>query len=215
MTFVPALKAANASRWHNMHMKADRIPAFDEIAKRLCDNNANLGDKSPKARYLEISAKTNVPWFIIAVIHEREAGGPPRWGCSIAQGDPLIRPSVNEPKGRGPFFGPDAFLRGALDALCDCPPFTARWTDWTIGGALTLLEEYNGLGYAARGVPSAYVWSGTDQYDKGKFVADHDYRPNVRDVQEGVAPILARMMAIDSSIKFSPDPESVEVAAVA
>jgi hypothetical protein len=28
-------------------------------------------------------------------------------------------------------------------------------TDWTPGGVLTLWEEYNGLGYAARGVPSA------------------------------------------------------------
>jgi len=24
----------------------------------------------------------------------------------------------------------------------------ARWTDWSIDGALTLLENYNGLGYA-------------------------------------------------------------------
>jgi lysozyme family protein len=63
-----------------------------------------------------------------------------------------------------------------------------------------LLEEYNGLGYAAHGVPSAYVWSGTDQYVSGKFVADHVYRAGVIDVQEGCAPLLATMMAIDPSI---------------
>jgi len=196
MPSIPALKAANAARWHAMHLKADRIPVFDAIAKRLCGSSGHAWPNC-KEDYLQISAKTGVPWFIIAVIHEREAGGPPHWDKSIAQGDPLAHPSIHEPKGRGPFLGPDAFLRGALDALIDCPPYAARWTDWTIGGALTLLEEYNGLGYAAHGVPSAYVWSGTDQYTSGKFVADHVYRPGVRDVQEGCAPILARMMAID------------------
>jgi hypothetical protein len=35
------------------------------------------------------------------------------------------------------------------------------------GGALTLLEQYNGLGYANRGLPSPYIWSGTDRYLKG------------------------------------------------
>jgi len=38
------------------------------------------------------------------------------------------------------------------------------WSDWTAGGVMTLFEEYNGLDYAAMGVLSAYVWSGTDQY---------------------------------------------------
>jgi lysozyme family protein len=61
----------------------------------------------------------------------------------------------------------------------------------------------NGLGYAARGVPSAYVWSGTDQYISGKYVADHVYRASAIDVQEGCAPILARMMALDPSISFA------------
>jgi lysozyme family protein len=61
----------------------------------------------------------------------------------------------------------------------------------------------NGLGYAVRGVPSAYVWSGTDQYISGKYVADHVYRASAVDVQEGCAPILARMMALDPTIRFT------------
>jgi lysozyme family protein len=211
MTNIVALKAANAARWHNMHMRANRISLFDATAKRLCGQAA-------KARYQTISNATKlttagktsqVPWFIIAVIHEREAGGPPHWDKQLGQGDPLNAASRHDPRGRGPFLnhpndppGQDAFYRGALDALQDCGPYAARWTDWTAGGALTLLEEYNGLGYAAHGVPSAYVWSGTDQYISGKYVADHDYRSNVVDVQEGCAPIISRMMAIDPSIRF-------------
>lgn len=43
---------------------------------------------------------------------------------------------------------------------------------------LTNLERFSGIGYAARGVPSAYVWSGTDQYVSGKYVRDGVYDPD-------------------------------------
>ena len=204
MTNIPILINKNAARWRAMNLHADRVQGFDSTAKRLC---------LPKARYLTISLATGVPWHVIAVIHEREAGGPPHWDKQLGQGDPLDEVSRHDPQGRGPFLdhpgdaaGRDAFYRGALDALIDCPPHASRWTDWTVGGTLTLLEEYNGLGYAAMGVPSAYVWSGTNQYVSGKYIADHVYRASAVDVQEGCAPILARMMALDPSIQFDPDP---------
>ncbi len=193
MTDIAALKAKNAARWANMRPNPDRQASFDATARRLCATAA-------KARYLNISAKTGVPWFIIAVIHEREAGGPPHWDKQLGQGDPLTQVSVHDPKGRGPF---SSFEAGAYDALVNCGPYAARWKDWSSGGSLTLLEEYNGLGYAAMGVPSAYVWSGTNQYVSGKYVADHVYRSNVVDVQEGCAAIIASMMKLDSSVKWT------------
>lgn len=209
MTNIPALIAKNAARWGAMHMKADRIPAFDATAKRLCDPSA-------KARFAAVTGRLAaaglepVPWWFIAVVAEREYGGPPRWDRQLGQGDPLGEVSRNDPAGRGPFLnhpddtpGHDAWTRCALDALIDCAPRAARWTDWTVGGALTILEEYNGLGYSNMGVPSAYVWSGTDQYVSGKYIADHAYRASAVDVQEGCAPIIARMMALDASIQFA------------
>lgn len=209
MTNVTDLKNRNSARWHAMHIAASRLPAFDATAKRLCDPVA-------KARYEGVTARLGasglqpVPWWFIAVVSEREYGGPPHWDKQLGQGDPLNQVSRHDPRGRGPFLshpddttpGNDAWTRGCTDALANCAPFAAKWTDWTIGGTLTIFEEYNGLGYAAHGVPSAYVWSGTDQYVSGKYVADHDYRPGVVDVQEGCAPIVSRMMAIDPSIQF-------------
>lgn len=209
MVNIIGLKAVNAHRWASMHMKANRIGAFHQTAVRLCDPIA-------KARYQGVTdclvglKEQPVPWWFIAVVSEREYGGPPRWNRQLAQGCPLGSVSLLEPKGRGPFLvhadditpGHDAWTRGCLDALIDCEPHAAKWTDWTAGGVLTLWEEYNGLGYAARGVPSAYVWSGTDQYSSGKYIADHVYRQNVVDVQEGCAPILSMMMALDNSIRF-------------
>ena len=73
----------------------------------------------------------------------------------------------------------------------------ARNTDWSIGWALTKLEEYNGLGYAARGLPSPYLWSGTDQYKSGKYVRDGVYDPNAVDSQFGCAGLLKAMAGLD------------------
>jgi lysozyme family protein len=197
---IPHLIAQNGARWHAMHLRANRIGVFDATAKRLCAADA-------KFRYQALEKATGVPWFVVAVIHEREASQ--RWTAQLGQGDPLNEVSRHDPQGRGPFLthpgdvpGNDAFHRGALDALINCGPWAARWKDWTPGGACTLLEEYNGLGYAAMGVPSAYVWSGSDQYVSGKYVADHVYRASAVDVQEGCAPLISRMMTIDSSIAF-------------
>jgi hypothetical protein len=35
MITIPAL--TNAAHWNAMHLKADRIPAFDATGRRLCD----------------------------------------------------------------------------------------------------------------------------------------------------------------------------------
>lgn len=210
MTNITALIAENGERWAAMHLKADRIPAFDATARRLCATEAKARYEGVTARLLALNAKP-VPWWFIAVVSEREYGGPPRWDRQLGQGDRLDQVSHNDPAGRGAFLdhptdttpGNDAWTRCALDALIDCGPYAAKWTDWSPGGTMTIWEEYNGLGYAARGVPSAYVWSGTDQYVSGKYIADHVYRASAVDVQEGCAPILARMMALDPSIQFS------------
>ena len=210
MTDIIALRATNAHRWANMHMKANRISDFDATAKRLCAPLAKVRYAGVTDRLRSVGYQ-GVPWWFIAVVSEREYGGPPRWDRQLGQGDPLGRASIHDPKGRGPFPdhpgdttpGNDAWTRCCLDALIECGPYAAKWTDWSSGGVLTLWEEYNGLGYAARGVPSAYVWSGTDQYTSGKYVADHVYRASAIDVQEGCAPILARMMALDPTILFA------------
>lgn len=207
---ITSLEAVNAHRWSVMHIKAARLGEFHDDAVRLCATDA-------KARYQGVTdallrgGHQPVPWWFIAITSIREYGGPPHWDKQLGQGNPLDKESYDEPKGMGPYLehpgdttpGNDAWTRCALDNLINQNPFPARWTLWTPGGVLTLFEEYNGLGYAMRGVPSAYVWSGTDQYVSGKYVRDKVYDPHTVDVQEGCAPLLATMMAIDSSIKLS------------
>jgi len=197
---IKDLVAKNQDRWDNMKLDPDRQATLEERANVLVKAKPRFQQVYAK---LEKAGYTDPQWWFIAVCAEREAYGPPRcYTCQLAQGDPLGHKSTHVPIDRGPFLGPDAFDRGCLDALIDCPPHAAVWHDWTAGGAATIWEEYNGLGYAGRGVPSAYVWSGSNAYVSGKYVADHLYRANVKDVQEGCMPLVKAMMALDSSIKF-------------
>lgn len=186
MADLTALKKSNDLRWKQAKITRD---GFDWVAKRLY---------STKIRYQGVAAQTGVPWFVIAVIHERESSQ--NFSRSLAQGDPWDKISTHVPKGRGPFPNWEA---AAVDALAICPPFAARWKDWSPGGTMTLLEQYNGLGYANKGLPSPYVWAGTDQYVKGKYVADGVFDPNAIDKQLGCAGLILAMQKLDPNIKFA------------
>lgn len=181
-----SLISKNQIRWGNAEFNT--LTQAAPVAERLV---------AAKDRYVSISNKTGVPWFIIAVIHEREAGQ--RWDRNIAQGDPWDAVSIHVPKLRGPF---TSFEEAAIDALTNCDPYASKWTDWSAGGALTLLELYNGLGYENRGIPSPYLWSGTDQYKSGKYVADRVFSPTTVDQQLGCAVLIKAMSNLDASIDF-------------
>lgn len=180
------LTVQNLARWRAASVLPELASTFDKIAHRLV---------AAKARYQTVESSTGVPWAVIAVIHERESSQ--SWKGSLAQGDPWDKVSIHVPAHRGPFH---SWEEAAGDALVICEPHAARWEDWTIGGALTLLEQYNGLGYAHMGIPSPYVWAGTDQYHMGKYIADGHFDPHAIDHQLGCAGLLARMSLIDPTI---------------
>jgi len=182
------LKAANLARWQEMHILPAFIPVLATVAHRLV---------AAKARYQTVETATKVPWFVIAVIHERESSQ--SWRANLAQGDPWDEKSVHVPSGRGPF---KSWEDAAIDALVRCPPYLQIETDWSAGAALTHLEAYNGLGYAHRFLPSPYIWASTDQYRSGKYIADGHFDPDAIDHQLGCAALLRSMMALDASIAF-------------
>lgn len=189
MVNLAALIASNAARWAVMKIDPARKAEFAAVAAKLLKN---------KARFQEIEARTGVLWWVVAVIFERESGG--NFLAYIGNGQPLGRCTTEVPIGRGPF---KSWEDGCVDALIECAPHAAYWHDWTAGGVLTLLEKYNGLGYVARSMASPYIWSGTNQYERGKYVADHDFDANVVDSQLGCAPLIAAMRKQDSSIRFA------------
>jgi lysozyme family protein len=184
-----SLSKSNLTRWNVAKVWPELTKAISAVSNRLV---------LAKSRYQTVSSETEVPWFIIAVIHERESSQ--SWLASLAQGDPWNRPSIHVPVGRGPFA---SWEDAAVDALTTCAPHASEWKDWTSGGALTLLEQYNGLGYAMHGVPSPYIWSSTDQYHSGKYIADGHYDPQAIDHQIGCAALIKQMQVLDSTIQFS------------
>lgn len=171
-----SLQDQNKVRWQNCHIPAGNGPAFQAVADRILAN---------KSIYQDIEKKTGVPWWFIGVVHYREANL--SQAANLAQGDPWNKKSVHVPAGRGPF---KSFQEAAIDALTKCPPYAARNKDWSVGGALTMFEKYNGLGYAQMGIPSPYVWAGTDQYVRGKYIADGKFSATAVDRQLGCAGIV-------------------------
>lgn len=187
-----AMIAANEKLVAAAKIKPEKVQAFRRTALRL---------HADKARFLDLSQKTGVPWAIIAVIKEREAGADPNFLRNIAQGDRWDRKSVNVPKGRGPFSN---WLEAGIDALVKCGPYAALWKDWSAGGAITILIKYNGLGYYAHGLPSPYAYAGTNQQRPGKYVADGKFDPSFMDPQLGCLGILLALQEIDPSANFGP-----------
>lgn len=192
MPDLTTLKQANARRWAKAQLT--RRDEFINVAPRLVATYA-------KHRYQAVSAVTGVPWYFIAVAHERESSQ--NWLGSLAQGDPWNKKSTHVPANRGPF---RSWEEAAIDALVNCAPHAANNKDWTIGGLLTMLEQYNGLGYAGHGVPSPYIWSGTTAYVSGKYIRDHVYDPRAVDKQLGCAGLLLVMAELDPTILLNGRP---------
>lgn len=185
-----AMIAANNKRVAAAKINPDREAEFMKTALRL---------HKDKDRFVELSAKTDVPWPIIAVIKEREAGSDPSFLRNIAQGDAWNRKSTHVPAGRGPF---TSWLLAGVDALMKCAPYAGLWKDWSPGGSITLVIKYNGVGYDLKGLPSPYAYAGTNQYQKGKYVADGVYDPNFVDPQLGCLGMLLALQKIDASAQF-------------
>jgi lysozyme family protein len=194
---VATLKQLNAERWSHCAVLLKRQAEVNSVAIRLC---------AAKSRYQVISQEvwgTPDRWWFVAIVHERESSQD--FTTQLSQGDPLNRVSRHVPRGRGPFEehdGHDAFFWGAVDALMKCPPFAGKWTDWSIGGALTLFVLYNGPGYEEyHHEASPYDWGATTIEQWGKYIADGRWSPNAWDTQIGCAALLKGMMALDPTIK--------------
>lgn len=170
----------NLTRWENA--KFTRSTKINAQAAKIDAN---------RPRYEVVSKATGVPWDVIGVIHYRESSL--NFAGVLHNGQKIIgtgKKTTLVPKGRGPF---STWEQAAIDALANCHPHLAKNKDWSLANTLELLERYNGLGYRNKGLPSPYLWAGTDQYQKGKYVADGKFDPNHVDQQLGVAALLMKL----------------------
>jgi lysozyme family protein len=166
-----------------------------------------------KVRYQTVGAQTDVPWYIIAVIHNMESSQ--RFTRHLHNGDPLTARTVKVPAGR-PVAGnpPFTWEASAVDALIFDRMDVVE--DWTIPGALFVLERFNGFGSRSHGIKTPYLWSFSTHYSRGKFIRDNEFDPNAVSQQCGAAVLLKRMTAMNAiSVPVSITPSTAsEVAAL-
>jgi lysozyme family protein len=146
-----------------------------------------------RSRYEAVGTPLSIPWFFIGVIHNMESSQ--RFDRHLHNGDPLTARTVHVPAGR-PAQGnpPFTWEASATDALR--LEGLDRVTDWRLPALLYQIEKYNGFGYRLRhpDVLSPYLWSGSQHYTSGKFVADGTFDPDAVSKQSGAAVILRRMV---------------------
>jgi lysozyme family protein len=160
-----------------------------------------------RSRYEAVGTPLAIPWFFIGVIHNMESSQ--RFDRHLHNGDPLTARTVHVPAGRPASGDPpftwevsatDALKLEALDKV----------TDWQLPTLLYQIEKYNGFGYRTRhpDVLSPYLWSGSQHYTKGKFIADGTFDPDAVSKQSGAAVILQRMVSQGAISLAEPAPVS-------
>lgn len=177
----------------------DRIIVSDKTKEKL----KPILDKilKNKERYIFVSKITNVPWQMIAAIHSLECSL--NFNNHLHNGDPLTGKTFHVPAGR-PLVGnpPYSWEASAIDALV--MKISGGWPkeefekakNMEISSILYLMELYNGMGYRKYHpeVKTPYLWSGTNNYVKGKYVEDGKFNSEAVSGQVGAAAILRSLL---------------------
>lgn len=165
-------------------IRPDRAAAVGEIVAKLRQNTR---------RYEAVGKTLGVPWYVVGIIHSLEAGM--NFDRHLHNGDPLSERTTRIPAGR-PKTGnpPFTWEASASDALGG--QGFGTWKDWSIPAILFKLEEYNGFGYRNRNPPlnSPYLWSFSNHYTRGKYVADGSFSSTAASTQCGAGVLLKRLL---------------------
>jgi len=150
---------------------------------------ANLLRSFKDSHYGPVGDAVGCPWWVVAVIHNQECGPDVgKFKAVLHNGEKIVgtgKKTTLVPRGKGPFATWEA---AAINALGGKGAMAKK--PWDVGHALAFLEAFNGLGYRRHGVASPYLWSYTDQYSKGKYVADGVWDANAVSKQDGVVGLM-------------------------
>jgi len=190
-SFNPQTAAEYQRLFDTCVINLDKLPEIKPIVNKILNG---------KSRYEALANKVAIPWHFIGITHSLEAGCD--FNKHLHNGDPLTARTVLIPKNR-PKTGnpPFTWEFSAEDALTDL----AGWNDWSVPGMLYKLEGYNGYGYHSRGINSPYLWSFSNHYTKGKFIADKVYSPTAVSKQCGAAILLRRLTETQAATVEIPD----------
>jgi len=179
--------------WASMEIRASKAPDIDATAKKIA---------AKKARYQAVAETTGVPWFMIGAIHAMECGL--AFDRHLHCGDPLTARTYHVPAGRPK--APPAngerytWAESAADALT--LKGLEKIGEWPIERICYELERFNGWGYRLyhASVLSPYLWSGTNHYSRGKYVADGKWSSTAVSGQSGAMAIVKRLAELDADV---------------
>lgn len=197
---------------NTMEVKSAWKPTIERIAAALYEN---------KERYMEVERVTNVPWKVVAVIHHLECGA--RFDLHLHNGDPL---KVTDRNGKEVFARTRRVPRGYPKALPANGKFYT-WEesavdavmnrmsmhlveDWSDESVAFQLEKYNGFGYRSRRINSPYLWSGSNHYSRGKYVADGKWDSSHVSQQAGAMLLYVQLRDIEDTDTTSVPEEAVK-----
>jgi lysozyme family protein len=159
----------------------DKNGEIASIAERIAESRQRYSDFV--SGYAG-QAASGMPWYFVALVHAMESSGDVgRFRTHLHNGDPLTRPTVQIPKNRPRTTGfPFSWEESARDALA--LQKLDQQTDWTLPRMLFYFEKFNGFGPRGKGHATAYLWSYSNQYIKGKYE------------QPGVSAILKQLVDV-------------------
>ncbi len=148
---------------------------------------SKLLNEGYQARWYKVAQEICCPWYFVAIIHAMEAAF--NFRSHLHNGDSLRQRTRRIPRNRPAVWNPpNDWQTSAVDAL--------RYdgfqdlTDWSLERMLYRWESYNGFRSRRNGINTPYLWSFSNHYAKGKFVADNVWDSNAVSKQCGAAVLL-------------------------
>jgi lysozyme family protein len=150
-----------------------------------------LVDQKNQVRWLPAAQEVCLPWYFVGLTHYMECGLD--FHAHLHNGDPLTERTVQVPENRPKVWNPPSdWTSSAVDSLT-LEGF-ANQADWSIARTLYRFETNNGFGSRRNGIYTPYLWSFSNHYARGKFIADGVWDPDAVSKQVGAAVILKAMV---------------------
>ena len=173
--------------YSSLYKSCETIVAHYNEIDRLVDNIIKH-----RSRYENVADTLGIPWYFIAAIHNMESSQ--NFSKHLHNGDSLSARTKHVPANR-PRQGTPPFTweESAVDALK--LRRLHRIQEWSFSRILYELEGYNGWGYRLyhTHVLSPYLWSFSEHYVSGKYIADGTWSDTAKSRQCGAVILIKRL----------------------
>jgi lysozyme family protein len=188
-----AVRDAKFRQYHDGYLKLfDTCTVKGEHRSEVDWYMSKLTNAKYRARYEAVANAVCVPWYFVAIVHAMEASL--NFEGHLHNGDPLSDRTVQVPAGRPKVWDPPTdWEASARDAL-EYEGFTNQ-TDWSLAHTLFRYEAYNGFrSREQHDINTPYLWSFSNHYNGGKFVADGVWSDDAVSKQCGAGVLLHEMV---------------------